>query len=108
VPPPDAEARAEILALHCKNKPTENLDYTRIAARMKRFSGADIAATSDMAAEIALRETLKTGKIRPLTEKDFAAALNKSNPPLMNGWPQRATIRFTPTRPAPTTPFPIT
>ena len=80
VPPPDAIARAEILALHCENKPTEKLDYGKIASRMKRFSGADIAATTEMAAEIALRETLKTGKVRPLTERDFAAALKQIKP----------------------------
>ncbi|RYG65677.1 ATP-binding protein, partial [bacterium] len=80
VPPPDATARTEILALHCKNKPVEKLDFAKIAAKMKRFSGADIAATTDMAAEIALRETLKTGKLRPLTERDFATALKQVKP----------------------------
>jgi len=80
VPPPDSAARAEILALHCHNKPTEKLDFAKIAARMKRFSGADIAATVDMAAETALRETLKTGKLRALTERDFASALQQIKP----------------------------
>ncbi|MBW3635614.1 MAG: AAA family ATPase, partial [Armatimonadetes bacterium] len=80
VPPPDAPARAEILALHCAGKPCDKLDFAKIAARMKRFSGADIAATTEMAAETALRETLKTGQMRSITEKDFAAALKQIKP----------------------------
>ena len=80
VPPPDQQARVEILKIHSTNKPVENLDYEKIAARMKRFSGADIAAVCDAAAEIGLRETLKTGKLRKLNNGDFLAALKTMRP----------------------------
>jgi len=80
VPPPDATARVEILKIHCANKPVENLDYEKIAARMKQFSGADIAATCEAAAEIGLRETLKTGKMRKLGSGDFLTALKTVRP----------------------------
>lgn len=80
VPPPDAAARVEILKIHCASKPVENLDYEKIAARMKKFSGADIAATCEAAAEIGLRETLKTGKLRKLNTGDFNTALKTIRP----------------------------
>jgi AAA+ superfamily predicted ATPase len=80
VPPPDLQARVEILKIHCTRKPVQNLDYEKIAAKMKRFSGADIAATCEAAAEIGLRESLKSGKIRPLTTNDFLQALKVVRP----------------------------
>src|SRR5690606_19290972 len=72
--------RVEILKIHCANKPVENLDYEKIASRMKKFSGADIAATCEAAAEIGLRETLKTGKLRKLGNNDFYSALKNIRP----------------------------
>ncbi len=80
VPPPDLQARIEILKIHCANKPVDNLDFQKIAARMKKFSGADIAATCEAAAEIGLRETLKTGKLRKLNSNDFMNALKNIRP----------------------------
>ena len=55
------------------------------AGRTRGFSGADLAAVVDMAAETALRETLKTGKMRAITEKDFVNAL-KSVKPTTEEW----------------------
>jgi SpoVK/Ycf46/Vps4 family AAA+-type ATPase len=80
VPPPDEAARVAILQLHCRNKPLENIDYQKIARQMKRFSGADIAAVCESAAEIGLQETLKTGKLRQLRTDDFLKALSKTRP----------------------------
>lgn len=80
VPPPDLKARVEILKIHCRNKPVENLDYEKLAAQMKRFSGADIQAVCDGAAEIGLRETMKTGKIRKLRADDFQKVLKTIRP----------------------------
>jgi SpoVK/Ycf46/Vps4 family AAA+-type ATPase len=85
VPPPDLRARVEVLKIHSANKPVENLAFEKIAERMKRFSGADIAAVCDAAAEIGLRETLKTGKMRKLNNNDFLAAL-KSIRPTTDEW----------------------
>jgi transitional endoplasmic reticulum ATPase len=85
VPPPDTLARVEVLKIHAQNKPIEGVNFEKIAARMKRFSGADIAAVVDMAAETALRESLKTKRIRPIGEKDFLTAL-KSVKPTTEEW----------------------
>lgn len=77
VPPPDMEARVEILKIKTKGKPVEEIDYAKIAKTMKRFSGADIDAVYEYAAEGALRESLKTGKVRNLTTLDFLNAVKK-------------------------------
>ena len=75
VPPPDQAARRAILELHCRNKPLEEIDFDKLARQTKRFSGADIAAVCEAAAELALRETLKTGQLRQLRTDDFLKAL---------------------------------
>lgn len=80
VPPPDLKARVEILKIHSRNKPVENLEYQKVAARMKKFSGADIQATCEGAAEIALQETLRSGRIRKLNTNDFLNALKTIRP----------------------------
>ncbi len=80
VPPPDPEARIEIMRLKTRGKPIEELDYTKVAKKMKRFSGADIDAVYEFAAEGALRESLKSGKVRNLTTLDFLNAVRKVRP----------------------------
>ncbi len=56
VPPPDEPARREILQIHCKGKPIENIDFDQVAAKTENFSGADLKAVVDQAVEIKLRE----------------------------------------------------
>jgi SpoVK/Ycf46/Vps4 family AAA+-type ATPase len=76
VPPPDRDARLEILKLQCEGKPiADNLDFAKIAARTQHFSGADLGALCETATEFALRETLKTGKMRQISTADFNDAL---------------------------------
>lgn len=80
VPPPDLEARIEILKIKTRDKPVEDINYAKIAKMMKRFSGADIDAVYELAAEGGLREALKTGKVRNLTNSDFIKAVKKLRP----------------------------
>jgi len=80
VAPPDQAARIEILKLHTRNKPVESIDYERIAAKMDRFSGADIMAVCEAAAERGLSDALRTGAIRKITTMDFIEALKKVKP----------------------------
>jgi SpoVK/Ycf46/Vps4 family AAA+-type ATPase len=80
VPPPDEPARAGILRLHCRNKPTENLDYDALAKKTNHFSGADLQAVIDQAVEAKLREAMKTGIPKPLTTKDLLAAAKTLKP----------------------------
>lgn len=80
VPPPDATARASILRVHCKDKPTADLDYAQIAKKTDQFSGADLKAIVDQAVEAKLREALKAGAPKPLTTADFLSAASKLRP----------------------------
>lgn len=80
VPPPDLEARAEILRLHLVGRPTESIDALRIAKGMDKFSGADIRAVCEMAADAVIQEVMRTGKMRAIATNDLLAALKKVKP----------------------------
>jgi SpoVK/Ycf46/Vps4 family AAA+-type ATPase len=60
VPPPDAEARAAILALHTRGMPlADDVDLGRLADGCQGFTGAELAALCREAALAALREDLE-------------------------------------------------
>ncbi|MBN1875332.1 MAG: AAA family ATPase [Anaerolineae bacterium] len=71
VPPPDPPARATILQLMLANKPTQHIDYARIARETDAFSGADLKGIVDTAVEHKLRDAMKTGLPAPLTTQDL-------------------------------------
>jgi transitional endoplasmic reticulum ATPase len=77
VPPPDISSKEEILKLKLKDKPTENIDFKKIAKRTKNYSGADINALIDIAIEAKLEEALQTGVPKPITTKDLIIASDK-------------------------------
>ena len=74
VPPPDTKSKEEILKLKLKDKPTENIDFKKVAKRTKNYSGADINALIDIAIEGKLEEALQTGIPKPITTKDLLSA----------------------------------
>ena len=80
VPPPDEAARAAILEVLLKGKPTEDVDVRRLAARAEGFSGADLKGMVDLAIEQKLRQVMKTGRPLPLTFKDLHRALKETRP----------------------------
>ncbi|MDQ1090039.1 AAA family ATPase [Siphonobacter sp. SORGH_AS_1065] len=80
VTPPDAEARMDILKILMEDKPTEGIDYTHIAKQSDGYSGADLRALVDIAVEQKLPESLRLGKVLPLTTSDFKEALKKHRP----------------------------
>jgi AAA+ superfamily predicted ATPase len=80
VPPPDTPARAAILRLHCKGKPTEDIDFDRLGAKTEHFSGADLKAVVDLAIERKLQAALQEGVPKPLTTKDLLSALGALKP----------------------------
>ncbi|MFT6336566.1 MAG: SpoVK/Ycf46/Vps4 family AAA+-type ATPase [Halioglobus sp.] len=79
VPPPDTVSKEEILKLKLKDKPTENIDFKKVAKRTKNYSGADINALIDIAVESKLEEAFQTGVPMPITTKDLIAASDKHN-----------------------------
>jgi len=80
VPPPDAEARAAILRIHLKDKPSDKVDFPHLGSKLAEFSGADLKAVVDVAVENKLREAIKSGKLQPLTTRDLLAAAKTLRP----------------------------
>jgi SpoVK/Ycf46/Vps4 family AAA+-type ATPase len=81
VPPPDAPARASILRILCREKPSEGLDYDSLAKKTDGFSGADLKAVVDVAVESKLRQAIQAGGIpRPLVTKDLTTAAGALRP----------------------------
>ncbi|KAA1257660.1 ATP-dependent zinc metalloprotease FtsH [Rubripirellula obstinata] len=80
IPPPDAEARAEILQIQLTGKPTDDVDVKKLAAKTADFSGADLKAVVDRAIETKLMEAVKTGMPKPLTTKELLAAAKTVRP----------------------------
>jgi len=78
VPPPDESARAAILEVLLKDKPTDDVDVQKIAKKCKGFSGADLSGALDRAIEGKLREALKTGRPAPITTRDLLAAVKST------------------------------
>jgi transitional endoplasmic reticulum ATPase len=63
IPPPDLEARKEILKIHTKNKPVEkDVDINKLASKMGNFTGAEIAAVCNEAVMLAIRDYVLEGK----------------------------------------------
>ncbi len=81
VPPPDEEARYEILKVHTRKVPLdESVDLKEIAKRTEYYTGADLAAVVREAALHALRRN----KFKPtkVAKEDFDFALSKVKPSL--------------------------
>lgn len=80
VPPPDAEARAEILRLQVKGKPSEDVDFAHVAKKCEGFSGADLKAVVDIATEVKLQDAMKTGIPKPIKTSDLIQAIKRQKP----------------------------
>lgn len=78
--PPDEMARASILESNLQGRPTENLDLRATANKTSEYSGADIAHLCEAAAELAMEDSLSSGKIRPISQSDFKKALKDVRP----------------------------
>ncbi|MEO5995987.1 MAG: AAA family ATPase [Chitinophagaceae bacterium] len=77
VPPPDQEARINILKLKLKDKPLEDIDFESLGKNIPDFSGADIEALIDIAIEEKLEASFKEGIPIPLRTKDLLNASRK-------------------------------
>jgi transitional endoplasmic reticulum ATPase len=80
VPPPDAEARAEILRAASKSVPlAADVDLPALAASLERFSAADCAALVRESALAAMRESLDATEV---TAEHVALARERVRPSL--------------------------
>jgi SpoVK/Ycf46/Vps4 family AAA+-type ATPase len=80
VAPPDREARQAILAFHMRGRTAEGIDLASVSAMTDGYSGADLAHVSETAAEFAMEDSMRSGKVRPIQIQDFHAALQDVKP----------------------------
>ncbi len=80
VPPPDKNARKEILKVHTRKVPlAKDVDLDKIAEMTEGYTGADLAALVREAVMAKLREKLEPG---PVEMKHFEEALKRVRPSL--------------------------
>ncbi|MDG4828806.1 AAA family ATPase [Solwaraspora sp. WMMD1047] len=78
--PPDVEARDAILRLHLRDRPIAGIDLPRIVAATEDFSGADLAHLCETAAEYAMADSIRTGEVRMIEQRDFDRAVREIRP----------------------------
>lgn len=77
VPPPDTLARMEILKIHIGDKPSDSIDFERIASRTQGFSGADLKSLIDIVVEDKLRQAMQTGSPVPIATNDMLISIKR-------------------------------
>jgi transitional endoplasmic reticulum ATPase len=89
VPPPDLQARKEILRIHTKGKPLDDdVDLDRLATKMDKYTGAEISAVCNEAVMLAIRDYVLEGgdldeasvKGRKVAMKYFEKAMQNVEP----------------------------
>ncbi|MCS7122538.1 MAG: CDC48 family AAA ATPase [Candidatus Micrarchaeota archaeon] len=94
--PPDRNGRVEILKIHTRNMPLQNVDLEKIADITHGYTGADLSALAKEAALAALRRYLRDESFKKMleqnkldqslinkivvTEEDFYTAMNQIQP----------------------------
>ena len=78
--PPDGPAREAILRHHLRDRPLAGVDLGKIARATEHYSGADLAHLCTTAAERALAESMRSGRLVPLTTRDLVAAAREVQP----------------------------
>ncbi|MFZ2503782.1 MAG: ATP-binding protein, partial [Nocardioides sp.] len=87
--PPDHDAREAIFRTHLRDRPVEGIDLAVLAKKTDGFSGADIAHVCESAAENALLDSARTGRVRMIGMSDLEAALRVIRPS-MGPWLESA------------------
>lgn len=78
--PPDASARAAILAYHLKGRPLGTLDLGRMAELTEGFSGADLRLLCESSAEMALEDSIRAGTPRAIAMSDLERGRREISP----------------------------
>jgi SpoVK/Ycf46/Vps4 family AAA+-type ATPase len=78
--PPDEDARRAVLRLHLRNRPVESVDLKALAKRTEGYSGADLAHVCETAAERAMTDSVRSGKVRGIRQDDLQAAIGEVRP----------------------------
>ena len=85
IPPPDLKAKEHILKLQMKKRPTENLDYSKLAELSQGFSGADLKSVCEIATNIPLKESMRTKKRRKINMQDMETGIENISS-IMKQW----------------------
>ncbi len=80
VPPPDQEAREQIVKILLAGKPTDQVDARKIAAKTADFSGADLKAVVERTIEGKLQEAIRSGLPKPITTADLLGSAKSVRP----------------------------
>jgi SpoVK/Ycf46/Vps4 family AAA+-type ATPase len=78
--PPDLDARRMILRSHLQDRPVANIDLGKLAIETEGYSGADLAYICETAAERALLDSARSGKVRLIEMRDLDAAVRDVRP----------------------------
>lgn len=74
VSPPDEPARSSILEIMLKDKPTERINFDKIAKKTPEFSGADLKSMIDVSIEDKLTTAFDSGVPEPIRTEDLIKA----------------------------------
>lgn len=77
---PDVGARAGIVRSHLQDRPVSGIDLNTIATRTESFSGADLAYVCEIATQLAMSDSMRSGQVRPVLMADIDNALAQIRP----------------------------
>src|SRR5689334_3103829 len=80
VAPPDEPARAAILEYHLRQRPIAKIDLKKLVAATADYSGADLAHLCESASEYAMHDSITSGTVRMIEQRDFERALRDVRP----------------------------
>ena len=89
VPPPDEEALAEMLETKLREVPCDEINFSDIAQRCTKFSGADMDGLIEQAKDSVLDDIMETGSERSLSQADLINVLDEVTPSALE-WLQTA------------------
>lgn len=78
--PPDVQARAAILELHLRDRPTSGEPLAGVVAATDGFSGADLKLVCDDAAQATMADAVRTGVTRPISAASLLSAAQAIRP----------------------------
>ncbi|HHV21366.1 MAG TPA: ATP-binding protein, partial [Propionibacterium sp.] len=78
--PPDEPARAAILEHNLARRPIEGINLGKLARDTHGFTGADLAHLCESAAELAMIDSVRSGRARMIGMKDLTKALKQIRP----------------------------
>ena len=89
ISPPDQKAREKIFSLSLANRPVDKINLTELGKLTQGFSGADVKSVCEIATDIPLRESIRTGTKRKITMNDVKDGIKKTDS-VLKQWFEKA------------------